>query len=71
VDGVLKNIIKAVNQTLFTTNLMKVGNAKEMPNLNAPSKGWQEKVGNQGDAITKLTTTDWESYWQYMVKPHS
>jgi len=37
---------------------MKEGNTKEIPDLNALSKGWQEKVGNQRDAITKLSTTD-------------
>lgn len=35
------------------------------------SKGWQEKAGKQKGAITKLTSTNWESYWQYLVKPHS
>lgn len=36
--GLLKNIIKVVNHTLFVTNLLKEGNLKEMPNLGALHK---------------------------------
>jgi len=60
--GVLKNIIKAMNQTLFVTNLLKQGNLKELLNLGALHKSWQEKAKPQREAITKLTKTNWESY---------
>lgn len=68
--GVSKNIIKVVNHTLFVTNLLKEDNLKEMPELGALHKNWQEKAKTQREAITKLTKTIWESYWQYLVKPH-
>ena len=44
---------------------------KEILDLTALSKEWQEKVGNQRDAVTILTMTGWELYRQYLVKPHS
>jgi len=44
VAGVSKNIIKAMNHTLFFTNLVKEGNIKEMPNLGALHKSGEEKV---------------------------
>lgn len=69
--GVSKNIIKAMNHTLFSTNMVKEDNLKEMPNLGALHKSWQEKVEAQKQEITKLTKTDWDSYWQYLVKMHS
>lgn len=50
---------------------MKEGNSKEMPNLTTLSKDFQEIARQQKDAITKLTMTDSELYWQYLVKPHS
>ena len=55
---VSNNVIKALNHILFATNLIKEGNMKEMPNLTARYKDWQEKAGSQREAITKLTTTN-------------
>ena len=69
--GVSKNIIKAVNHSVFPTNLIKEGNLKEIPNLNALYKSWQKKVETQREAIIKLNKTNWELYWQYLVKPPS
>ena len=69
--GVAKNIIKAVNHTLHTTNLIKEGNPKSLPDLNELDKNWKENLKIQRDAITKLSKTDWEAYWQFLVKPHS
>ena len=68
---VLKNIIKAVNHTLFVTNLLKEGSLKEMPDLVALHKIWKEKAETQREEIEKLTKNNWESYWQYLVKPHN
>lgn len=39
VARVSKNIIKELNHTLFTTNLMKEGNSKEILDLTTLSKG--------------------------------
>jgi len=58
-SGVSNNIIKAVNHILFATNIIKEGNTKEMPDLTALYKDWQEKAGSQREAITKLTMTNW------------
>lgn len=69
--GVSKNIVKAVNHTLYATNLVREGNPKELPDLNDLHKIWKERVETQREAIEKLAKTDWESYWQYLVKPHS
>jgi len=52
-----------VNHILFTTNLIKEGNTKEMLDLTALYKDWQEKAGIERKEIAKLTTTNWESYW--------
>jgi len=60
-----------VNHILFATNLIKEGNTKEILDLNSLYKDWKEKAGSQREAITKLTTTNWDSYWKYLVKPHS
>lgn len=49
--GLSKKIIKAINHMLLATNLKKVGNAKEMPDLTTLSKGWQEKAGKQMDEL--------------------
>jgi len=48
---------------MFTTNIIKDNNTKEIPDLNALYKGWQEKAGSQREAITKLNMTNCESYW--------
>jgi len=69
--GVSKNIVKAVNHTLYATNLVKEGNPKILPDLNDMHKSWKERAKIQREAITKLAKTDWEVYWQCLVKPHS
>jgi len=69
--GVSKNIIKVVNHTLYATNLVKEGNPKILPNLNDLHKRWKERVEIQREVNAKLVKTDWEVYWQYLVKPHS
>lgn len=60
--GLSKNIVKAVNHILFSTNLIKEGNTKEMCDLNSPYKDQQENTGIQREAIAKVTTTNQESY---------
>lgn len=67
----LKNIVKAVNHTLYATNLVKEGNSKILLDLNDLHKKWKEKAEIQREVIAKLTKTDWEAYWQYLFKPHS
>ena len=66
--GVSKNIVKVVKHTLHATNLVKEGNLKILPDLNDLYKSWIEI---QREAIAKLARTDWEAYWQYLVKPHN
>lgn len=50
--GVSKNNVKEINHILFTTNLIKEGNTKEMTDLTALYKYWQENVGSQRETIT-------------------
>jgi len=69
--GVAKNIIKAVNHTFHTTNLINKGDPKSLPDLKDLDKNWKEKMKIQREAITKLSKIDWEAYWQFLVKPHS
>lgn len=69
--GVAKSIINTVNHMLQTTNLMKEGNPKSLLDLNKLDKSWKEKVKNQREAITKLSKTDSEAYWKFLVKPYS
>jgi len=42
--GVEKNIVKAVNHTFHTTNLMKEGNPKMLLDFNDLDKNWKAKV---------------------------
>jgi len=60
--GVDKNIIKVFNHTFHTTNLIKEGKPKSLPNLNDLDKNWKAKLKNQREAITKLSKTNWEAY---------
>ena len=55
--GVSKNIIKAVNHTLFVTNLLKEGNLKEMPDLGALHKIWQEKAKTLLDSVLYVSVS--------------
>lgn len=69
--GVSKNMIKAVNHTLFGTNLLKEGCLKEIRDLGALHKSLQVKAEIQREEIAKLTKINWESYWKYVIKPHN
>jgi len=55
---VSKNIVKAVNHTLFATNLAKEGNLKELSDLNKLHNRWKERVETQREEIAKLENTD-------------
>lgn len=68
--GVEKNIVKVVNYTLNTTNLMKEGNPKALPNLNDLDQNQKAKVKTQMEAITKLSKANRKEYWQFLVKPY-
>jgi len=58
VARVAKNIVKVVNYTLHTTNLMKECNPKELPDLNDLDQNWKAKVKTQREVITKLSKDD-------------
>ncbi|MDW3502867.1 hypothetical protein NQ272_27320, partial [Escherichia coli] len=34
-------------------------------------RGWRQKAQEKAESIKKLTNLNWDSYWAYLVKPHS
>ena len=34
-------------------------------------RGWRKKAQEKVESIKRLTKLNWDSYWAYLVKPHS
>ena len=33
--------------------------------------GWRQKAQEKAESIKRLTKLNWDSYWAYLIKPHS
>ena len=42
-----------------------------IPNAQHLQNSWRQKAEERAESIKRLTKLNWDSYWQYLVKPHS
>lgn len=63
--------INCVNENLHKENLISKTALGFLPKAQQLQTSWRQKVEERAESIKKLTKLNWETYWQYLVKPHS
>ena len=60
-----------VNGNLHRANLISESTQGYLPSALQLEAEWKQKAQANGKAIQALARLNWESYWTYLVKPHS
>ena len=56
---------------LHSSGLIKEGNHKSILDIRDLEQSWKSTGQLWEETLAQLKKTDWESYWQLLVKPHS
>ena len=65
------NIIDCVNENLHKANLISETIPGYLPQAQQLQTEWKQKAEEKAKSIQGLTRLNWDSYWTYLVKPHS
>ena len=65
------NIIDCVNENFHKLNLISEIILGHLPQAQQLQTEWRQKVDEKAKSIQGLTRLNWDSYWTYLVKPHS
>ena len=65
------NVIECINENLHRANLISKTTPGYLPNVQHLQTSWRQKAQERAESIQRLTKLSWESYWTYLVKPHS
>ena len=65
------NVIDCVNKNLHRANLISETTPRFLPKAQQLQISWKQKAEERAESIKKLTKLNWQTYWQYLVKPHS
>lgn len=65
------NVINCVNENLHRANLISETAPGFLPKAQQLQISWRQKTEERAESIKKLTKLNWDTYWQYLVKPHS
>ena len=65
------NVIDCVNENLLMANLISETTPGFLPNAQHLQTSWRRKAEERSESIKRLTKLNWDSYWTYLVKPHS
>jgi len=65
------NIIDCVNENLHKANLISETALRFLQKAQQLQTSWRQKYEEREESIKKLTKLNWDTYWQYLVKPHS
>jgi len=68
---VASNVIDCVNENLHRENLISEITLGFLPNAQHLQTSWRQKAEERAESIKSLTKLNWDSYWCYLVKPHS
>ena len=69
--GISNNMVKIINHILHTSGLIKEGNFKSFLDIKDLEQSWKKAGQLREETLLQLKKTDWEAYWQLLVKPHS
>ncbi len=64
-------LIDCVNENLHRANLVSETTPGYLPIASQLEAEWKQKAQANGETIWALSRLNWESYWTYLVKPHS
>ena len=64
-------LIDCVNENLHRANLISESTPGYLPSALQLEAEWKQKAQANGKTIQTLAKLNWESYWTYLVKPHS
>ena len=65
------NIIDCVNENLHKVNLISETIPGYLPQAHQLQEEWKQKAEEKAKSIQGLTKLNCDSYWTYLVKPHS
>ena len=65
------NITDFVNDNLHKVNLISETIPGYLPQAQQLQTKWKQKTEEKAKSIQGLTKLNWDSYWTYLVKPHS
>ena len=65
------NFIDCINENLHRENLILETTPGYLPNVQHLQTSWRQKAQEKAEPIQRLTKLNWDSYWAYLVKPHS
>jgi len=60
-----------VNDNLHKANLISETIPGYLPQAHQLQTEWRQKAEERAKSIQGLTRLNWDSYWMYLVKPHS
>lgn len=64
-------LIDCVNENLHRANLISETTLGYLPSKLQLDTEWKQKAQANGKTIQAMARLNWESYWTYLVKPHS
>jgi len=65
------NVIDCFNKNLHRAKLISETDPIFLPKAQKLQTSQKQKAEERAESIKKLTKLNWETYWQYLVKPHS
>ena len=65
------NITDCVNENLHKVNFISEIIPGHLPQAQQLQTEWRKKADEKEKSIQELTRLNWDSYWTYLVKPHS
>ena len=65
------NVIDCINENLHRENLISETTPRYLPNVQHLQTSWRQKAQESAESIQRLIKLNWDSYWTYLVKPHS
>ena len=68
---VANSVIDCINENLHKENLISETTPGYLPKAQQLQTGWRQKAQEKAESIKRLTKLNWDSYWAYLVKPHS
>ena len=68
---VANNVINCINKNLHTTNLISETTPGFLLEAQQLQTRWKQIVEEKTESIKQINKLNWDTYWQYLVKPHS
>jgi len=65
------NLIELINDTLYLSNLISECSPGKLPSMKALEQTWKQELEKRERLITSIQTLTWETFWFFLVKPHS